>query len=452
MNVGCNERDRETLEVFKGSIKDPWNLLYSWSAEQDCCNWFGVHCDNLTRRVTELDLSRNFPSDNRLGGQINLYVLKLESLSFLDLHGNDFNAIYIPTVHNLSLISTIHHGANFSNLVYLDFSQNDDLRINDLIWVSQLSSLKYLDLSNADLSEETLWLQRVNLLPSLRELRLRACLGSLPKCLGNIGETLDDFIHDSHYHETQRTVQDSSRTCEEYQHLFYRDCDKYGYSDFMNFRVLPMQAVDLSMNDLSGSIPPELFMSGHLAALNLSRNGLTGSIPNEIWHMKELELLDLSRNQLVGEIPQSMFNINSLSVLNLSYNNLSGKIPLGTQFLTFEASSYMGNPELYGGPLTEDNPEGEIPNEEKEIIEGSDDDFSKCFKMGMAIGFAYSFWGVCLSLFFIYPWRNAYFRFLRNMYDRIYVFIALKKKWLRRHVTGYDICFQPSRTLDIFLA
>ena len=150
--------------------------------------------------------------------------------------------------------------------------------------------------------------------------------------------------------------------------------------------------------------------------------------------MKNLEILDLSWNQLAGKIPESLTNLNSLSFLNLSYNNLSGQIPMIHQFATFDLSSYIGNPELHGIPHKEayaqagkPNSQYELPHEKKH---SSYDEFTEAFKMGMAIGFAYAFCGVCLALFFVGTWRIAYFQFLNNMYDRIYVFVVLKKKWI----------------------
>ncbi|MCI12956.1 receptor-like protein kinase, partial [Trifolium medium] len=77
-----------------------------------------------------------------------------------------------------------------------------------------------------------------------------------------------------------------------------------------------------------------------LIALNLSRNQLVGSIPSNIGEMQSLEFLDLSRNQLSCVIATSMANIEQLGVLDLSYNTLSGKIPIDTQLQSFNGSSF----------------------------------------------------------------------------------------------------------------
>lgn len=85
--------------------------------------------------------------------------------------------------------------------------------------------------------------------------------------------------------------------------------------------------VDLSLNNLVGTIPPEI---GHLTAmreLHLSRNQLSGSIPIEIGNLTHLTNLTLNHNQLSGSIPTEIGNLINLQRLYLSLNTLSGSIP-----------------------------------------------------------------------------------------------------------------------------
>ncbi|KAE9592420.1 putative non-specific serine/threonine protein kinase [Lupinus albus] len=57
MNVQCNEKDKNTLLNFKQKLIDPSDMLSSWFTKHyECCEWFGVHCDNITGRVIELNL------------------------------------------------------------------------------------------------------------------------------------------------------------------------------------------------------------------------------------------------------------------------------------------------------------------------------------------------------------------------------------------------------------
>jgi Leucine-rich repeat (LRR) protein len=63
--------------------------------------------------------------------------------------------------------------------------------------------------------------------------------------------------------------------------------------------------------------------------LNLSGNNLKGSIPREIGKMTALQTLDLSNNNLEGPVPQEINSITSLQTLDLSMNNLNN-LPLLT--------------------------------------------------------------------------------------------------------------------------
>ncbi|KAF3432435.1 hypothetical protein FNV43_RR27175 [Rhamnella rubrinervis] len=102
-------------------------------------------------------------------------------------------------------------------------------------------------------------------------------------------------------------------------------------------------------------------------------------------------------------------------------------IPLGTQLQSFTATSFIGN-NLCGPPLTPNcNTSGGTV--EKKNIEDDDCGLSwPWFYIGMGVGFAAGFWGVCGALIFNKTWRYTYFRFLDDMTDKIYVVIAIKVK------------------------
>ncbi|KAL2477579.1 Leucine-rich repeat receptor-like serine/threonine-protein kinase BAM1 [Forsythia ovata] len=109
--------------------------------------------------------------------------------------------------------------------------------------------------------------------------------------------------------------------------------------------------LDLSRNSLAGKIPPEIGNCVHLTYLDLSQNSLSGSIPPEICNNRILNYLNLSRNHLNDTIPNSIGSMKSLTTADFSFNDLSGKLPESGEFSVFNASSFAGNPRLCGSLL-----------------------------------------------------------------------------------------------------
>ena len=200
-----------------------------------------------------------------------------------------------------------------------------------------------------------------------------------------------------------------------------------------------VRTIDLSSNGLWGSIPTQISNLSGLQSLNLSFNHLTGSIPDKTGNMESLESLDLSRNHLSGEIPQSMSSLTFLNHLDLSYNNFSGKIPSSTQLQSFDRVSYIGNAQLCGAPLKKICPEDEESPHTHAIEESKEGQEIPWFYIGMGVGFIVGFWGVCGALIFKKAWRYAYFQFISDVNDWIYVVIAIRWNWLHNNLRVSEI-------------
>jgi len=80
--------------------------------------------------------------------------------------------------------------------------------------------------------------------------------------------------------------------------------------------------LDLSGEDLS-VVPASVFTQTQLVALDLSDNELTGSLQAEIRNLQNLRILDLSDNQFTG-LPAEIGQLTSLEVLDISNNQLTG--------------------------------------------------------------------------------------------------------------------------------
>jgi hypothetical protein len=81
------------------------------------------------------------------------------------------------------------------------------------------------------------------------------------------------------------------------------------------------RSLDLSGQNLSGSLKAEIRMVSTLEYIDLSDNNFTG-LPAEVGQLPSLETLNLSDNQFTG-LPHELGNLSKLKYLNLSGNDIS---------------------------------------------------------------------------------------------------------------------------------
>ena len=93
--------------------------------------------------------------------------------------------------------------------------------------------------------------------------------------------------------------------------------------------------------------------NGRVVGLNLSSNNLGGSIPGNISALRGLRFLILGNNRLSGSIPSSLGLLTNLEIIYLGANDLSGRIP--TQLGGLSQLTHIF---LYGNNLN-----GSIPNQ-----------------------------------------------------------------------------------------
>jgi hypothetical protein len=89
----------------------------------------------------------------------------------------------------------------------------------------------------------------------------------------------------------------------------------------------------LSDNNFSGELPLEWASPGalNIVKLDVSNNNLCGTI-SPLWaRWKRLSVLDLSNNSFSGTLPAAWSNWSSLSVLNLNFNFIVGTLPSSWQ-------------------------------------------------------------------------------------------------------------------------
>ncbi|XP_038715824.1 MDIS1-interacting receptor like kinase 2-like [Tripterygium wilfordii] len=119
--------------------------------------------------------------------------------------------------------------------------------------------------------------------------------------------------------------------------------DQFSFTSFPN-----LVYVDLSINGLNGSIPPQISQLTKLIYLDLSINQFSGNIPPQIGLLTHLEVLHLVETQLNGSIPEEIGNLKSLNELALYSNQLDGPIPISLGNLSNLVNLYLFNNSLSG--------------------------------------------------------------------------------------------------------
>ncbi|XP_061367173.1 cuscuta receptor 1-like [Gastrolobium bilobum] len=390
-------------------------------------------------------------SNNHLEGSIPKEIVELKSLFYLDISQNNFTGL-VPSFANSSVIF-IHLSNNrlsgLSNGMFAERSSYHNIRILDLRFNEISTSIHYIiqDLSRTKLNILLLKgnhfsgqipkqiCQLVNL--TILDLSHNNISGPIPRCLGkipfqdedplNMQMGIPDFYDDLVNHPFPDIREEADFTTKKRSYTYTGNILAY------------MTGIDLSYNKLTGSIPSELGNLSKIRALNLSYNYLTGKIPATFSSLVQIESLDLSFNKLSSKIPPQLNELTSLEVFSVAYNNLSGATPERKgQFMTFDESSYEGNPFLCGSPLPKSCNAHEQPP--APLLNGSyTDGFNDSsidmyvFCVSFVVSYTSALLATAVALYINHYWRQAWFYYIELITTNCYYFIEDN---LRAQISG----------------
>ncbi|KAK1412636.1 hypothetical protein QVD17_34039 [Tagetes erecta] len=344
-NVTCIKSERQSLLVFKNALTRTNNRLSTWTGIE-CCEWHGVECDR-NGHVVKLDLRTRGSLETIkfkwLTGEFSPSLQNLKHLRYLDVSMNGFTSNipkFLGSFERLEYLNLSgsslggvvpHHLGNLSRLQYLDLTIqilplehafDKEPILDDMRWVSSLTSLRHLDLTGMNIGEHVDWFNPVNMLSSLLTLNLGASNINIPSIKYVNFTSLNTLGLSSNSINSNVPMWLSNLTALTHLDLSFTDLRGQIPDYIGTFNALSF--LDLSVNHFENSIPDVLCNLSNLVHLDLSVNKLSGPIPSMLGLILKLEDLSLQFNKLSGNISTSLGQLSNLKQLDLSGNSFAG--------------------------------------------------------------------------------------------------------------------------------
>ncbi|CAL2276170.1 unnamed protein product [Prunus armeniaca] len=475
---------------FHGAIpssffQHAWNLTSFNVFRASYNNLSGELPDDIYNAITlAITLQEIALPMNSLNGPVSHRIVNFTNLAILDLYHNNLigklpkntgklSTLKLMLLHFNNLEGSLHPSLmNCTSLIELNLGFNNFEGEISTLNFSKLSQLSKLDLgSNFFRGHLPISLYSSKSLKAIR-LSSNYLEGAMKILMGS--KSLATLLLPYNFIGEEMPTDEDMVGFDGFENLrilALGDCDLTGQIPMWLYKLKKLEILDMPFNRITGSIPSWLGTLPRLFYINFDSNLISGEFPKELCKLPMLvseqaaaqvdhnflELpifiqpdgaqalqytylsflppsIYLHNNSISGSIPVEIGGLQLLRALDLS-NNFSGPIPTSTQIQGFNASAFEGNQKLCSAPL---------PNEclgtsgidagNKNNQDADNGHEIPWFYISLALGFIVGFWGVCGPLMFKKIWRHAYFQFLDNVQDRLYVMITVCATRTQRRV------------------
>ncbi|PKI52426.1 hypothetical protein CRG98_027179 [Punica granatum] len=331
LDLSWNNFSHTEIPAFLGSLRD---LVYLNLSNACFTGKVPLHLGNLSNlqyldlnTILGYDYSSSAVTVDNLEWLSNLSFLKHLDLSGVTVRNGQGwlqSVGMLPSLQHLGLAAcflpnvapTVH--VNFTSLEFLDLSDNA-LGSTVPFWLLNLTSIRHLDLSSSFQGDLFFPAEIINNNKQLAFLHLynNPMQGELPKNLSSLCDLFALRLSFNYFTGDIATILANPSSCFQ-DKLRFLDLGWNNFSGNLGNEIehfKSLEYIDLASNSIEGPIPESLVQ---LSSLN---------IPISLCKMKDLFALDLSNNQLSGTLPDCWKSLGQLDGINLGNNNLSGQIP-----------------------------------------------------------------------------------------------------------------------------
>ncbi|GJV51458.1 leucine-rich repeat-containing protein [Tanacetum coccineum] len=288
---------------------------------------------------------------NKFSGTIPMSIGSLTKLTNLYLSWNKFSGTIPMSIGSLTKLTSLELSDNsfygtipreFGNLTNLEYLYLDSLgscRVENLDWLSSLSSLESLSMDGTSLAKANNWVNVIIGLQNLNYLSLVGCDLSHVMHPYSSSVNSSSSIHVLYLQKNNLNSPMYSWLCPlfgkklEYLVISGNTFDG-NLSDFLNTlstSATTLESLDASSNQFTGSLSDEIQNFSFLKTLNLSLNQLNGTISDKLWQLPNLQTLCLSSSSLSNDDVSNLSQ--SIQVIDFSSNKLGPRFPKWIQTL-----------------------------------------------------------------------------------------------------------------------